>query len=78
MSLQGQDLHPGPTCNLGEDNGRRQCRGLEWHLGVLSGLEQYWVRGIVQEWTGVKNCSIGGYAGSEWYWGTELHWNGGG
>lgn len=27
------------------------------------------MRGIVQEWTIIENCSIGGYAALEWYWG---------
>lgn len=52
--------------------------GIRVASGVLWGLEQYWARGIVQEWAGMENCSIGGYTGSEWYWGTKLHWNGGG
>lgn len=52
--------------------------GIRVASGVLSGLEQYWARGIVQEWSGIENCSIGGYAVWEWYWGTELHRNGGG
>lgn len=37
--------------------------GIRVASGVLWGLEQYWARGIVQEWTGIENCSTGGHAG---------------
>lgn len=29
------------------------------------GLQRCWARGIVQEWTNIENCSIGGYEGLE-------------
>lgn len=39
--------------------------GIRMASGGTFMLEQYWVRGIVQECIGIVNHRIGGYEGSE-------------